>query len=308
MDLLRSHFNLREMPFRLTPDERYFFESGEHGRAMAHLLFGLSQGDGFVVITGEVGAGKTTLMERLLARLNPSAYRPAVITTPAVSGWSLLRLIGAEFGITRVADQAEFLGQICERWRGDHARGRRPVIVIDEAQALPAQTLEILRLLSNLADRSKPLMQVILLGQPEFRRTLASPHMEQLRQRVLASYHLNPLPAADVAAYIRHRLAAAGCEREDLFDEGAFAAIYAATNGVPRRINRLCARLLFNAALEGEQHIGAATAKRIADELERDLTAGSPPEPPPRARSRTGLVEPADFNPDDTPTSAEYFR
>lgn len=193
MDLLLDYFNLREMPFRLTPDERYFFGSAEHNRAVAHLMFGLAQGDGFVVITGEVGAGKTTLMERTLARINPGTYRPAVITTTAVDGRTLLHLIGAEFGIGRSTDHADFLMRIRERWRSDLAGGRRPIIVIDEAQALSVQALENLRLLSNLADGSKPLVQVVLLGQPEFRRTLAGPDLDQLRQRVLASYHLTHL-------------------------------------------------------------------------------------------------------------------
>lgn len=276
MDLLLDYFNLREMPFRLTPDERYFFGSSEHNRAITHLMFGLAQGDGFVVITGEVGAGKTTLMERTLARINPATYKPAVITTTAVDGLTLLHLIGAEFGIGRCPDHADFLVRIRNRWRSDLAGGRRPIIVIDEAQALSVQALESLRLLSNLSDGSKPLVQVVLLGQPEFRRTLASPHLDQLRQRVLASYHLNPLEFADIRPYVLHRLAAGGCARADLFHEDAFPVIYRATDGVPRRINRLCARLLFNAAIEGEMQITAAAALRIAEELERDLTGGLP--------------------------------
>lgn len=276
MDLLLDYFNLREMPFRLTPDERYFFGTAEHNRAVAHLMFGLAQGDGFVVITGEVGAGKTTLMERTLARINPGTYRPAVITTTAVDGRTLLHLIGAEFGIGRSTDHADFLMRIRERWRSDLAGGRRPIIVIDEAQALSVQALENLRLLSNLADGSKPLVQVVLLGQPEFRRTLAGPDLDQLRQRVLASYHLNPLELEEIGPYILHRLATGGCTRTDLFQPDTFAVIHRATNGVPRRINRLCGRLLFNAAIEGEMHITAATARRIAEELERDLTSGLP--------------------------------
>ncbi len=276
MDPLLDYFNLREMPFRLTPDERFFFRSAEHNRAMAHLLFGLAQGDGFVVITGEVGAGKTTLMERMLARINPTAYKSAVITTSAVNSANLLRLIGAEFGIARGIDEAECLVQLRDRWRSNLAAGRHSIIVIDEAQALPVPTLEALRLLSNLADRSRPLVQVILLGQPEFRRTLASPNLDQLRQRVLASYHLNPLAAAEIEPYILYRLAAGGCDRIDLFDPDSFAVIFQATNGVPRRVNRLCGRLLFNAAVEGDQHISGATARQIAEELERDLTTGLP--------------------------------
>lgn len=287
VDLLLDYFNLREMPFRLTPDERYFFASTEHNRAMTHLLFGLAQGDGFVVITGDVGSGKTTLMERMLARINPTSYKTAAITMPAASGPTLLRLIGAEFGIPHSPDMAEFLVNIRARWRSDLASGRRPIAVIDEAQTLSIPTLESLRLLSNLADRSRPLVQVILLGQPEFRRTLASPHLDQLRQRVLASYHLRPLAANEIGPYINHRLAVGGCDRDDLFAPDTFEVIHEATEGVPRRINRLCGRLLFNAAIEGELQITAETTRRIAEELERDLNNGLPSGAPPRSPNRS---------------------
>ncbi len=276
MDLLLDYFNLREMPFRLTPDERYFFGSGEHNRAIAHLMFGLAQGDGFVVITGEVGAGKTTLMERTLARINPATYKPAVITTTAVDGLTLLRLIGAEFGVDRCNDHVAFLSRIRERWRSNLACDLRSIIVIDEAQALSVQALEALRLLSNLSDGSKPLVQVVLLGQPEFRHTLAGPNLDQLRQRIIASYHLNPLELAEIGPYILHRLAAGGCTHVDLFDPETFPVIHRATSGAPRRINRLCGRLLLNAAIEGEMQITAVTAQRIAEELERDLAFGFP--------------------------------
>ena len=274
-----EHFGLADMPFRLTPDDRYFFASEEHGRALSHLLFGLAQHEGFVVITGEVGAGKTTLIGRLASELNPTSYRVVTVATPSVGAEGLLALIAADFGVPRTTQKADMILGLRDAWLADRARGRRALIIVDEAQGLPFDALEELRMLSNLTDRGGALVQTVLLGQPEFRRILSSGQLDQLRQRVLASYHLGPLGAGDVGPYIRHRLLRAGAGRTDLFDDEAIAAIARLTGGVPRLINRLCGRALLHAALEGGDCVTGAAVKTIAAELEADLAIGGQPRP-----------------------------
>lgn len=286
-----EHFGLADMPFRLTPDDRYFFPSTEHRRALSHLLFGLAQHEGFVIVTGEVGSGKTTLIERLTSELSDARYRIAKIATPAVSADSLLALIAAEFGVPVRADaqdKASLLLGLRDVWRADRVRNRRALIVVDEAQSVPLDALEELRMLSNLTDGAGALVQTILLGQPEFRRVMASGELDQLRQRVLASYHLGPLSAEDVAAYIQHRLAAAGAERQDIFDADAIAAVARLTGGIPRLINRLCGRALLNAALDGANAVTAEAVEAVAAELEADLVSGLEK---PRNRPATGAAE-----------------
>ncbi|MGC9270228.1 ExeA family protein [Acidiphilium sp.] len=266
-----EHLGLADMPFRLTPDDRYYFASSEHSRALSHLLFGLAQSEGFIVITGDVGAGKTTLVERLTAQLNEKTYRLASVTSTQIDADDIVRLIAADFGLSAAGDKATLLLRLKERWRADRARGRRALIIVDEAQCLAPATLEELRMLSNMAERGQALVQIVLLGQPQFRDVLASPDLDQLRQRVLASYHLGPLSRDDAEAYILHRFAAAGGKAEGFFQTDAFNAIYAATGGIPRRINRLCSRILLNAAIEHYTEITAAIVEPIALELETDL-------------------------------------
>lgn len=266
-----EHLGLSDMPFRLTPDDKYFFASSEHSRALSHLLFGLAQSEGFVVITGEVGAGKTTLVERLTAQLSQTNYRLASVTTTQIGAEDILRLIAADLGLSAGGDKASLLLRLKESWRADRVRGRRALIVVDEAQCLAPETLEELRMLSNMAERGQALVQIVLLGQPQFRDILASPDLAQVRQRVLASYHLGPLTRDDTEAYILHRFAAAGGKADGFFETGAIAAIYAATGGIPRQINRLCSRILLNAALEHYQVITTEIVEPIARELETDL-------------------------------------
>lgn len=266
-----EHLGLADMPFRLTPDDRYYFASSEHRRALSHLLFGLAQSEGFVVITGEVGAGKTTLVERLIAQLTQSTYRIASISTTQIDPDDSLRLIAADFGLSAAGDKATLLLRLKERWRADRSRGRRALIVVDEAQNLSKPTLEELRMLSNMAERGQALVQIVLLGQPQFRDMLSNPDLDQLRQRVLASYHLGPLTAEDTEAYVLHRFTAAGGSAEGFFEPAALRAIYEASQGIPRRINRLCSRILLNAALEHYTVITAAIVESVADELNTDL-------------------------------------
>ena len=279
--MYEQFYDFTGMPFQLTPDSRFFFGSKGHSRAIAHLIYGLSQGEGFIVVTGEVGAGKTTLVERLWSELDRDTYTLAKINTTQVSGDDLFRLTMNAFGINSAGiDKATLLRDFEEMLRAYSAGGRRCLLVVDEAQNLSLQALEELRMLSNVTVEGHTL-QTILLGQPQFRRKLASPDLDQLRQRVLASYHLGPLSDDETRAYIEHRLHAVGWNDNPSFTDGAFAAIYRHTGGIPRRVNRLCSRVLLYGALEEVHSITGPMVDNTANELQQDLEGGGTPAPMP---------------------------
>ena len=270
------------MPFQLTPDSRFFFGSSEHSRAISHLVYGLSQDEGFIVITGEVGAGKTTLVERLASQLDPEVYTIARLMTAQLGPADIAPLVATAFAIEpgpervpeRSPERAYLLRQNAEFLRARRAAGHRSLLIVDEVQGLGVPALEELRMLSNLSERGQALLQMILLGQPQFRRTLASPELDQLRQRVLASYHLGPLGAAETEAYIRHRLAAVGGAARPAWEPAAYAAVHRHAGGIPRQINRLCSRALLFGALEQAETITAAMIEETAAELAQDLGGG----------------------------------
>ena len=206
-----NYFGFSAPPFQLTPDSRFFFDSVGHSRAISHLLYGLAQEEGFIVITGEVGAGKTTLVEQLWSRLDQTSFAMARVVTTLVSGEDLLRLAVAGIGAAEPpVDKAGLLRCFEAAVREHRAAGRRCLLVIDEAQNLTVAALEELRMLSNLTVDGRASLQTILLGQPQFRTMLGTDDLDQLRQRVLASYHLGPLTEAETRAYIEHRLRTAG--------------------------------------------------------------------------------------------------
>lgn len=270
--MYEKFYDFAAMPFQLTPDSRFFFSSKGHSRAIAHLIYGLSQGEGFVIVTGEVGAGKTTLVERLWSELDRDTYTLARINTTQVSGEDLFRLTMSAFGIdTAGADKATLLGAFRELLAEHRATDRHCLLVVDEAQNLSLAGLEELRMLSNLTEDGRASLQTILLGQPQFRRKLASPDLDQLRQRVLASYHLGPLADDETRAYIEHRLGAVGWRGRPAWTEEAFAAVHRASGGIPRRINRLCSRVLLYGALEEAETITRAMVDNTAHELQHDI-------------------------------------
>jgi putative secretion ATPase (PEP-CTERM system associated) len=275
--MYEKFYDFTGMPFQLTPDSRFFFGSKGHSRAIAHLIYGLSQGEGFIIVTGEVGAGKTTLVERLWSELDRDTYTLARINTTQVSGEDLFRLTMNAFGINATGvDKATLLRDFQDMLRAYSAGGRRCLLVVDEAQNLSLAALEELRMLSNVTVDSQATLQTILLGQPQFRRKLASPDLDQLRQRVLASYHLGPLSEEESRAYIEYRLNAVGWHDNPVFTDGAFAGIYRYTGGIPRRINRLCSRVLLYGALEESNTITGPMVDNTAGELQRDLEGGIP--------------------------------
>ncbi|HTW69554.1 MAG TPA: XrtA/PEP-CTERM system-associated ATPase [Acetobacteraceae bacterium] len=276
-------YHLAGIPFLLTPDSRFFFGSSGHSRAIAHLVYGLAQEEGFIVITGEVGAGKTTLVEQLWSQLDRQNYVIARVVTTQVSPDDLLRLVMANFGIgdTPGLDKATLLRRFEFMVEEQRRIGRRCLLVVDEVQNLPLAALEELRMLSNITVDGKASLQTILLGQPQFRPILASRDAEQLRQRVLASYHLGPLTEAETRGYIEHRLKTVKWENDPGWDGDAFSAVYRCTGGIPRRINTLCSRVLLYGALEELHTITADMVETTAGELNQDLGAGLAPAPPP---------------------------
>jgi len=267
-------YGLRERPFAMTPDARLFYASAVHARAYAHLVYGLAQREGFVVVTGEVGAGKTTLVERLCGELDPEGFAIARLSTTQVSGDDVLRLVADAFGAEPEGNKAALLRGIAAALR---LGAKRHLLIVDEAQALPLPALEELRMLSNMAEAGKAPLQTILLGQPQLRRTLASPDLDQLRQRVLACYHLGGLSREETHAYVEHRLRAVGWVGRPAWDPAALDIVHRYTDGIPRRINRLCARALLGAELEQAERLTAAMLEGTAQELEEDLGGGALP-------------------------------
>jgi putative secretion ATPase (PEP-CTERM system associated) len=272
-----AFYGFHDNPFLMTPDARLFYASTVHSRAHAHLVYGLEQREGFIIVTGEVGAGKTTLIERLCSQLDPTAFAVARIMTTQVSGEDLLRLVADGFGVPSDGTKASLLKGITDMLRSGDQVGRRHVLIVDEAQALPMPALEELRMLSNITEGGRALLQVILLGQPQLRRTIASPDLDQLRQRVLASYHLGGLSREETHAYIEHRLRAVGWTGTPHWQPAALDMVHRFSGGIPRRINRLAARVLLGAALEEAAEITAQAVEITARELEEDLSAGLTP-------------------------------
>jgi general secretion pathway protein A len=249
--MYESYYGLTAKPFQLKPDPRFFFGSRNHKRAMAYLLYGLSQGEGFIVITGEIGAGKTTLVRNLFRELDSKKIVAAQIVNTHLSSEDTLKMVAAAFGLAyEDAGKAVLLTRIEKFLRACDAQGKRALLVVDEAQNLSSQTIEELRMLSNFQTNESPLLQTFLLGQPEFRKTLLGGDMLQLRQRVIATYHLGPMDADETRTYIQHRLHTVGWNNDPVLRDDAFAAIHAFTGGIPRKINTLCDRLLLMGYLE----------------------------------------------------------
>ncbi|WP_164962920.1 ExeA family protein [Rubrivivax sp. JA1026] len=274
-----SFFGLQREPFSIAPDPRFLYMSEAHREALAHLLYGLSGGGGFVLLTGEIGAGKTTVCRCFLEQV-PAHCDVAYVFNPKLDALELLQTVCDEFRLEVPAGAATVKAYVDALNRfllAAHAAGRHAVLVIDEAQALAPEVLEQLRLLTNLETDERKLLQIVLIGQPELRTMLARPDLEQLAQRVIARYHLPALDAAETAAYVRHRLAVAGLAGEPPFDDEALAALHRLCGGVPRRINLLADRALLGGYAQGQRRIGRAIVERAAHEV-FDTT---PPAPTP---------------------------
>ena len=278
-----SFFGLKQLPFSIAPDPRYLYLSERHREALAHLLFGVQGGGGFVLLSGEIGAGKTTVCRCFLEQVPPDC-QVAYIFNPQLTVPELLQTVCDEFGIAvpvgaTPASLKTYIDALNVHLLAAHAQGRHCLLIIDEAQHLSAEVLEQLRLLTNLETRERKLLQIILIGQPELRTLLAGAGLEQLAQRVIARYHLGALTAPDTAAYVAHRMAVAGLAGPLPFDAAALRRIHRLSGGVPRRINLLCDRALLGAFAEGRARIGARIVGRAASEV-FDAGAAAPRQRP----------------------------
>jgi putative secretion ATPase (PEP-CTERM system associated) len=277
--MYESFYGLHAKPFQLRPDPNFFFGSKGHKRAMSYLEYGLSQGEGFIVITGEVGAGKTTLVRNLFRKLETNRIIAAQIVNTHLNSDDTLRSVVAAFGLPfDDPSKTGLLARLEQFLRYSDKQGKRVLLVVDEAQNLTPQTVEELRMLSNFQTSEKSLLQTFLLGQPEFRRTLHSEGMQQLRQRVIATYHLGPMDAAETQLYIEHRLHTAGWNGDPVITADAYAAIYEYSGGIPRKINTLCDRLFLMGYLEELHQFGPDEVREVIKDIQEEFTA-PPPEP-----------------------------
>jgi len=266
-----EYFNLREPPFNCTPGPRFFYLSAAHSRALDHLRFGVEQRRGFIVLTGEIGAGKTTLCRRLLGELGP-AYPTAVILNPSLSETQLLRAIVQEFGIADPkGDRLRLRDTLNGYLLGELAAGRTPVLLIDEAQHMNLELLEQIRLLSNLETEDRKLVQIVLSGQPELGRKLSDPRLRQLRQRITVSDHLGPIAPAETRDYIRHRLTVAGANGRPTFDADTTPLIHRHAGGLPRLLNALCDLSLLAAYVDRVDSVTCRHVAAAVDDLKGTL-------------------------------------
>jgi general secretion pathway protein A len=262
-----AFYGLREKPFALSPNPRYLYLSESHREALAHLLYGIEQGEGFIAITGEVGTGKTTLCRTLLERLGP-ATDVAFLFNPSRSGMELLQTICQEFGLpVEGLTRRELHDQLNRFLVERKTAGRRVLLIVDEAQNLSHGTLEQIRLLSNLETSSEKLIQILLLGQPELDAKIDSHRLRQLRQRISVRWMLKPLSARDTQRYVLYRMQVAAGMSRDLFSQAALRRVHRYTRGTPRLINVLCDRALLLGYAEGEGKISARTVREAAREI-----------------------------------------
>lgn len=288
-------YGLSGKPFQLTPDPAFYFRSITHRKALSYLGYGLAQGEGFIVITGEVGSGKSTLVAHLTATIDPRQLTVAQVVTSKLDEEEIVHVVAQAFGLDIEGhDKASALGGI-EAFLHDEAReGRRCLLIVDEAQNLSIPALEELRMLSNFQLGNHPLLQTLLLGQPEFRATLQGHEsLEQLRQRVIAAHHLEPMEKGEIEPYIIHRLEKVGWNGNPAFDQRVFADLHEASGGIPRRVNQIATRLLLLGAVEQRTRIDSAMLKSVIEEMngERAFPAAAP-KPMPKVEPAVEPVAP----------------
>lgn len=273
--MYENFYSLNGKPFQLSPDARFFFNSSGHNRAMAYLRYGLRQGEGFIVITGGVGTGKTMLVSNLFNELHDDSVVAAQLVSTQINEDDVLRLISAAFGLAHEGlSKAALLRNLETFFRARRAEGRRVLLVVDEAQNLPQRAIEELRMLSNYQEDGQALLQSFLLGQLELKKTLQGPGMEQVRQRIIAGYHLRPLDRQELQAYIEHRLALVGWKKDPAISDGAYDAIFAATGGIPRRVNTLCDRVFLFGALGEVHELTGAHVQTVVEEMSQEIAQG----------------------------------
>ena len=275
--MYQAFYKLRGKPFQLTPDPGMLFPSKGHRRAMAYLLYGFEQGEGFVVITGAVGTGKTLLIQKLFEELANRNIAVASIASANLDGEDILPAVAAALELPFDGRGKEALLQDVKRHLISlHARRTHALLVVDEAQTLTPAALEMLRILSNFEFKGRALLQVFLVGQTELRRTIVSNHMEQLRQRIIASHRLEPMSEEECREYILHRLRAVAWNNDPQIAPQVFANVFRASRGIPRKINLIMDRLLLHGYLEGLHTLDATALTVVLDEITEEM-AGTPP-------------------------------
>jgi general secretion pathway protein A len=307
--MYEEFYNLSGKPFQLTPDQKFFFNSKVHNRAMAYLRYGLEQGEGFIVITGAVGTGKTMLVRNLFGELDERDVMAAQLVTTQVEPDDMLRMVCASFGLAHEGlNKATMLHNLEAIARARHAEGKRVLLVVDEGQNLPSRSVEELRMLSNFQLEGRSLFQSFLLGQEALKRTLQQPSLEQVRQRIIASYHLEPLGADETQRYMEFRLGLVGWRGDPSFTPETYLGIHGFSAGIPRRINALCDRLLLYGCLEELHVLDQAALAVVTREI--DLEGGKAPEVPstpvqPGLRPVPAAARPPAAAPDGIPAATE---
>ncbi|QBY04189.1 DUF2075 domain-containing protein [Thalassotalea sp. HSM 43] len=272
--MYESHYGISQKPFQLSPDPRFFFASSRHQQALSYLEYGLQQAEGFIVVTGPIGTGKTTLAQSLLASIDDSDIEAVNIVTPNLSPLDLLQQIVNEFNLGVVdSSKSNLLVLIEQHLIRLTSQDRRALLLVDEAQNLPLETLEELRMLSNIQKKGKPLLQSFLLGQEELKDLLQMPQMEQFRQRIIASCHLKPLNINEMKSYIEHRLATVGFKEQTLFANSCYPLMMDATGGIPRKINLLADRVMLFGYLENTLYFEAEHIEAVLTEMKQELSA-----------------------------------
>ena len=289
--MYESFYRLSAKPFSLNPDPKFFFGSKGHKRAMSYLEYGLHQGEGFIVITGEVGAGKTTLVRNLFRKMDTANLVAAQLVSTQLDAEDTLRMVAASFGLEHEeAPKAVLLKRLEAFLTSCREQDKRALLVVDEAQNLTPRAVEELRMLSNYQAADRSLLQTFLLGQPEFRVTMQSAGMTQLRQRVIASYHLGPLDAEETRSYIEHRLHTVGWTDDPSFADAAFNEIFAFSGGIPRKINTLCDRLMLMGYIEEKHTFGVPEIKEVIADIQREMAYPEYQDPPQTATGQGKLL------------------
>ena len=285
--MYEKYYGFKDRPFQLTPNPHLFYASKLHKRALAYLQYGLSQGEGFIVITGDVGTGKTTIANQLLAQLNQDEIIAKQIVTSKLEPDDLIRMIASCFNLV-VSDhsKASYLDAIYNYLKRLHAQHRRALLLVDEAQNLPLAAIEELRMLSNFQLNGKPLLQSFLLGQNELNAIIQAPNMEQFRQRIIASSNLSAFAEDDTKAYIQYRLLQAGGNSALLSDD-CFALIQRYSRGIPRKINTVMDRILLFGYLEECPFIKAENVNTVLDEMSQEIANQAPVAAPLNERAVT---------------------